>query len=82
MKWNELFNAEQMPSGQDIRDFMGESAPLWDDLLAYVEKTYVVKPQSAYSKCSAQPGWNIKYKKSSKSLCTLYPMPVISSHWW
>ena len=25
--------------------------------------------------CSAQPGWNIKYKKSGKSLCTLYPMP-------
>lgn len=27
-----------------------------------------------YSKCSAQPGWNIKYQKSGKSLCTLYPM--------
>ncbi|NLI92771.1 MAG: DUF3788 domain-containing protein [Peptococcaceae bacterium] len=27
-----------------------------------------------FSKCSAQPGWNIKYQKNSKSLCTLYPM--------
>ncbi|NCC64593.1 MAG: DUF3788 domain-containing protein, partial [Spirochaetia bacterium] len=23
--------------------------------------------------CSAQPGWNVKYKKKGKSLCTLYP---------
>ena len=28
----------------------------------------------SYSKCAAQPGWNIKYQKSGKSLCTLYPM--------
>lgn len=25
-----------------------------------------------------QVGWNIKYKKSGKSLCTLYPMKVYS----
>jgi hypothetical protein len=28
----------------------------------------------SYSKCSAQPGWNVKYQKSGKSLCTMYPM--------
>lgn len=27
-----------------------------------------------YSTCSFQPGWNVKYKKGGKSLCTLYPM--------
>ena len=27
-----------------------------------------------HSRCSMQAGWNIKYKKSGKSLCTLYPM--------
>ena len=41
---------------------------------AYIEEAYRVKPQIVYSKCSVQPGWNVKYKKSSKSLCTLYPM--------
>ncbi len=29
----------------------------------------------AYSRCAAQPGWNLKYKKGSTALCTLYPMP-------
>lgn len=26
-----------------------------------------------HSRCSMQAGWNIKYKKGGKSLCTLYP---------
>ncbi|WP_423245054.1 DUF3788 family protein [Heliorestis acidaminivorans] len=33
-----------------------------------------------YSKCSAQPGWNVKYKKSGKSLCTLNC--TLSSRQW
>lgn len=40
-----------------------------------------------YSRCSMQAGWNIKYKKGGKSLCTLYPMQgyfialvVVGSH--
>ncbi len=37
-------------------------------------KTYQVRPKMTYSKCAAQPGWNVKYQKSGKSLCTLYPM--------
>ncbi len=39
------------------------------------------------SRCSMQAGWNIKYKKGGKSLCTLYPMQgyfialvVVGSH--
>ncbi len=27
-----------------------------------------------YSMCAGQRGWNVKYQKSGKSLCTLYPM--------
>jgi hypothetical protein len=26
-----------------------------------------------YSKCAGKPGWNVKYHKSGKALCTLYP---------
>jgi hypothetical protein len=26
-----------------------------------------------FSRCSGKPGWNVKYQKSGKSLCTLYP---------
>ncbi|WP_334291177.1 DUF3788 family protein [Alkaliphilus transvaalensis] len=36
-------------------------------LVSHIEDTYKVKPQVEYSKCSALPGWNVKYKKSVKS---------------
>jgi len=74
MNWHEIFGADHTPAEEDIREFLGEAKASWDELTAYIEEAYQVKPQNSYSKCSLQPGWNVKYKKSSKSLCTLYPM--------
>lgn len=75
MKWNQLFGADKVPSFEDIYAYIGEAKPVWDELLLYLEAMPKVKWQMDYSKCAAQPGWNLKYKKSGKSLCTLYPMP-------
>lgn len=75
MKWHELFDTDHIPSFVDIREFIGEAKSNWDELILYIEETYKAKQRFEYSKCSAQPGWNVKYKKSSKSICTLYPMP-------
>lgn len=74
MEWSELFNISQMPSVKDIKAYIGKSEPIWNELTSFIEDTYKVNFQMSYSKCCAQPGWNIKYKKSGKSLCTLYPM--------
>lgn len=74
MKWSELFSANQVPSSEDIKQYIGEGSLLWSELLSYIEEAYQVQPKMSYSKCAAQPGWNIKYQKSGKSLCTLYPM--------
>ena len=74
MSWNEIFDAEHIPSSEEIREYLGEAKSMWDELTAYIEEAYQVKPQITYSKCSAQPGWNVKYRKGSRSLCTLYPM--------
>jgi len=74
MSWYEIFDADHIPSGEEIGEYLGEGKSMWDELTAYIEEAYQVKPQITYSKCSAQPGWNVKYRKGSKSLCTLYPM--------
>lgn len=74
MKWNELFNEHLTPSSEDMKDFIGAAEENWNDLTQYIENTYEAKPKTEYSRCSMQPGWNVKYKKSGKSLCTLYPM--------
>jgi hypothetical protein len=74
MKWNDMFNSTQMPTSEDIKQYIGQGSELWLDLISYLENTYHVSPKNSYSKCAAQPGWNIKFQKSGKSLCTLYPM--------
>jgi hypothetical protein len=74
MNWNDLFYNDRRPTLDDINQFIGQGSSLWLELLSYIENTYNVQPKMSYSKCAAQPGWNIKYQKGGKSLCTLYPM--------
>jgi len=64
-----------MPSFEEIGTYIGDTKPYWDELVLFIESNYKTKRQMDYSACTAQPGWNVKYKKNGKSLCTLYPMP-------
>lgn len=48
--------------------------PLFEQLCNHVETEYQSKPVLEYSRCSMQHGWNVKYKKAGRTLCTLYPM--------
>ena len=72
MDWCNLFNQSDPPATADISGYVGSE--LWENLNAFLEGTYKIQPKLSYSRCSMQPGWNIKYQKSGKSLCTLYPM--------
>lgn len=74
MKWNELYSQDRMPSMEEIRGYIGEARPQWDELVSYIEETYQPKCQIDFSRDALQPGWNVKYRKSGKALCTLYPM--------
>ena len=38
-----------------------------------LEDTFHISPRIEYSRCSMQGGWNVKYKKGSRAVCTLYP---------
>lgn len=51
----------------------GEGRLLWQALTVHIESAFRAKPLIAFSACAAKPGWNVKYKKSGKALCTLYP---------
>lgn len=70
--WSDLYNQCNQPTWKNISDFV--NSELWNELYSFLESTYAVLPKVEYSKCSMQKGWNVKYKKGSKSLCTLYPM--------
>ena len=59
-----------MPDVEDISGYVRN--PVWDELLCHITETYDTRPVFEYSRC-AWPGWNVKFKKAGKNLCTVYP---------
>ena len=47
--------------------------PLFLIFCTEIREKYRCKEKIEYSSCSWEPGWNVKFKKSGRSLCTLYP---------
>lgn len=72
MDWNVLYSNVTPPTWEQITEYIG--SPLWAEFNERIQFTYRTRPCMEYSRCSMQAGWNIKYKKGGKSLCTLYPM--------
>ncbi len=68
-RWDKM-NAAHKPSMKELSASV--QSRLWDELCGYIEKEYDVKPLAEFSRC-AVPGWNVKYRKSGRALCTLYP---------
>lgn len=72
MDWIDLYSQEKQPTAEEIAAHIDN--PLWAEFNDYLQENYGVEPDYSYSGCAGQPGWNVKYKKGGKSLCTLYPM--------
>jgi len=68
----DMQDGTRKPSFEAIGRYVGN--PLWEQLCGYVEQTYQVEPLIGYSGCSMLPGWNVKYRKAGRTLCTLYPI--------
>ncbi len=71
MDWDNMFLQDNKPTLEQIEKCVND--PLWDNLNNTLIKTYGVCTKLEYSKCSMQKGWNIKYRKKGKNLCTVYP---------
>ena len=74
----EAFSKENQPTEDEIKDFIGTNIlAVFSDLDNHLREDYKVKPKFAYSSCAMDGniwrGWNIKYQKSGKSLCKIYP---------
>lgn len=65
------YSMDQAPTPAQLEQLV--QTPLWRQLCCYLEQTYAVAPSIEYSRCSGAPGWNVKYKKGGRALCTLYP---------
>lgn len=71
MEWSTLYTGDHKPTLAEISSYINN--PFWEELCGFIEQTCSVMPQIEYSKCSMARGWNVKYKKGSKSICTIYP---------
>ncbi len=69
-----IFDGSHNLAFEDLSGYIEEPAlSWWIDLNSFLQNKYKATPKMSYSKCSMQRGWNVKYQKSGKSLCTLYP---------
>jgi len=70
LPWDVVWPQQMKPALSDIEAWVKN--PLLEELMAWMGGTYGAEPSVEFSKCSLDKGWNIKYKKGSKSLCVLY----------
>ena len=69
-----ILDGSHMPAYDEIDEYINLSArELWRQINHFIRQRYKAEPRIMYSKCCAKPGWNVKYQKSGKSICTLYP---------
>lgn len=59
------------PSLEEIGGFVRN--PLFSDLCGKMEERYRAVCKIEFSQCSWAYGWNVKFKKAGKGLCTVYP---------
>ncbi len=71
MSWNEAYSRDCAPTLEEIDGYI--ASPLWLALRGFIEENFSSRPSVQHSICSGAPGWNVKYKKSGRALCTLYP---------
>lgn len=64
-------NSEHRPTLEEMSEYVRN--PVFDKFCSEIKTKYNTDGQPEYSKCSWMPGWNIKFRKSGKSLCTIYP---------
>jgi hypothetical protein len=69
-----ILNPAYTPGLEEITAYLDAPArKLWLEMADFLKENYQAAPKVTYSRCSGKPGWNVKYQKSGKSLCTLYP---------
>ena len=45
----------------------------YEQFCTEIKEQYQCRETIEYSSCSLERGWNIKFKKAGKTLCTIYP---------
>ena len=70
-----ILDGSHMPEYDEIVEYINFPARnFWENINGFIQQRYKSSPRITYSVCSGKPGWNMKYQKSGRSICTLYPV--------
>ena len=67
----DLQDRSTCPTLAEIGEFVHN--PLFMEFCREIRDGYRCREKIEYSSCSWERGWNVKFKKGRKSLCTVYP---------
>ncbi|MBC5689457.1 DUF3788 domain-containing protein [Mediterraneibacter sp. NSJ-55] len=67
----DIENKGYCPILEEIQEYVNN--PVFTQFCSDLKTKYTCNEKIEFSSCSWEPGWNIKFKKSGKSLCTIYP---------
>jgi hypothetical protein len=62
---------EHQPGTNEVFDALGSKQPLWEKLTRFISDNYPIVGEWNFG--GKNYGWNIWYRKSGKTLVTLYP---------
>lgn len=71
MSYERMLNGDAKPTGDDNAELIGERISLWKDVQRYLEERYDFTPEMVFY--GKKYGWAIRYRKSGKTLCSLFP---------
>lgn len=70
MSYERYFSKEHQPTDKEVLESIGNTEP-WLDLREYLEENYDFEPQIVFY--GKKYGWTIRYRRSGKTLCSLFP---------
>lgn len=71
MSYQRMLNKEGRPSEDEIIKTIGENSSLWLEMHMYIEESYDFAPELVFY--GKKYGWTIRYRKSGKTLISLFP---------
>lgn len=67
-----MMDKAREPTEEEMMSFVGEKAKAaWTELRQFIEDNYDFMPETVFY--GAKYGWTVRYRRSGKTLCSLFP---------
>ncbi len=67
----DLLDKNLCPTLEEIGEYVRND--VFMEFCTQIKENYQCKEKIEFSCCSLEKGWNVKFKKGGKTLCTIYP---------